>query len=165
MEINWLITFIAALVPMVMGYIWYNPKVFGNAWMSSAGLSMESMKGMNMGMTLGLSFLFSFMVAFILHPIVIHQYGLFSLLQNQPGMNETPITNPDWQLLMPKYADNFRTFKHGAFHGVIAGLFFLLPITATSALYERRGFKYIAITVGYWVVNLAIMGGLLSQYK
>jgi len=40
---------IAALVPTIIGFIWYNPKVFGTAWMASAGLTMETaMKGFNM---------------------------------------------------------------------------------------------------------------------
>ena len=162
---NWLITFIAALVPLVIGFVWYNPKVFGNAWMTGSGLSEEKIKGTNMTMVMIVSFVFSFMIAIIMHPIAIHQFGLLSLLENQPGMHDNPITNPDWNLLMPKYADNFRTFKHGAFHGVIAAIFFFLPMYGTMCLYERRGFKYIAINVGYWMVSLAIMGGLISQFK
>ena len=165
MEMNWLITFIAALVPLVIGFVWYNPKVFGNASMAGSGMTEESMKGNNMTLVMILSFVFSFMLAIIMHPIAIHQFGLFSLLENQPGMHDNPITNPDWNALMPKYADNFRTFKHGVLHGVIAALFFFLPTYGTMALYERRGFKYIAINVGYWAVSLGIMGGLISQFK
>jgi len=38
---NWYIIFVAALVPMVMGFVWYNPKVLGTLWMSAAGMSEE----------------------------------------------------------------------------------------------------------------------------
>ena len=57
-----------------------------------------------------------------------------------------------------------RTFKHGAFHGVLTGLFVITPILATSAMFERKGFKYIAINAGYWIICLAIMGGIVSGW-
>jgi hypothetical protein len=37
MNINFLAVLVTALVPMVMGFIWYNPKVLGIAWMRAAG--------------------------------------------------------------------------------------------------------------------------------
>lgn len=33
-----------------------------------------------------------------------------------------------------------------------------------NALFERRGFKYIAIHTGYWLITLAIIGGLMCQF-
>ena len=71
-----LIVFVAALVPMVMGFIWYNPKVFGTAWMQASGLTQETaMKGFNMPLVMGISLFVSFLLAFSLNPIVIHQFG------------------------------------------------------------------------------------------
>jgi hypothetical protein len=29
----------AALIPTVIGFLWYNPKVFGNAWMAAADMT------------------------------------------------------------------------------------------------------------------------------
>ncbi len=63
------------------------------------------------------------------------------------------------------YGDMHRSFKHGAIHGVISGLFMALPILGTNALFERKGFKYIAINVGYWIVTLALMGGVICQFS
>ena len=37
---------IAALVPLVIGFIWYGP-LFGNAWMNEMGFTKESMEGQN----------------------------------------------------------------------------------------------------------------------
>ena len=65
---------------------------------------------------------------------------------------------------MAKYGNNFRTFSHGAVHGVLAGLFFVLPVMGTNAMFERKGFKYIAINVGYWIVTLAIMSGIVCGW-
>jgi len=63
--------------------------------------------------------------------------------------------------MFEKYGSNFRTFKHGAFHGILASLMLALPLIGINALFERKGFKYIAINVGYWIVSFAIMGGIV----
>lgn len=38
MQPSLLIIFLAALVPLIMGFIWYNSKVMGKAWIKSTGL-------------------------------------------------------------------------------------------------------------------------------
>ncbi|MEY5047370.1 MAG: hypothetical protein RLZZ175_729 [Bacteroidota bacterium] len=164
MEMNFIAISVASIVPLAMGFVWYNPKVLGTAWLKSAGVTEESMKGANMGLIFGLSFLFSIMLAFTLQPMVIHQFGLFSMLENQPGMHDNPITNTDFLTMMAKYGTNFRTVKHGILHGVLLGVFFVLPVLGTNALFERKGFKYIFINVGYWTLSFAIMGAILSAW-
>jgi hypothetical protein len=71
------------------------------------------------------------------------------------------ITNP-LECISPKYADNFRTFKHGVLHGVIAALFFFLPTYARWPYMREEDLNN--INVGYWAVS-GIMGGLISQFK
>ncbi len=71
----------------------------------------------------------------------------------------------DFANYMAKYGNNFRTFKHGAFHGFITGIFMALPIIGTNSLFERRGFKYIAITTGFWIINFTIMGGIICAWQ
>ena len=66
---------------------------------------------------------------------------------------------------MNDYGDAFRTFKHGAFHGILAGLFISLPVIATNCLFEQKSFKYAAITSGYWIVVMSIMGGIICAWK
>ena len=78
MDINFLAVLVAALVPMIMGFIWYNPKVLGNAWMKAAGLDEEKLKGANMAVIFGLSFVLSFILAFFIQPMVIHQFHIGS---------------------------------------------------------------------------------------
>ncbi len=162
---NFLIIFLAALVPMILGFIWYNPKVFGNAWMQASGMTDEKIKSGNMVLIFGLSFLFSLMLAIILQTLVIHQSHLNSIIMNEPGFKEG--TGEAWQMaqdFMSKYGTNFRTFQHGMVHGLIAGFFIALPILATNALFERKGFKYIAVNAGYWILTLGIMGGIICQW-
>jgi hypothetical protein len=51
-------------------------------------------------------------------------------------------------LSWPIMAPEFRTFKHGALHGFLSGLFLALPIIGTNALFERS-FKYTLVTGGF----------------
>ncbi|HRN41812.1 MAG TPA: DUF1761 family protein [Vicingus sp.] len=31
-------------------------------------------------------------------------------------------------------------------------------------MFERKGFKYIAINSGYWIITLGLMGGVICQF-
>lgn len=159
-DFNFLVLLAASLVPLVIGFIWYHEKVFGKAWMEASGVTPEAAKNANMLLIFGLTFIFSVMLAFILHGMVIHQYAIYSLVADMAPEQQEPLVKD----FNDKFGTLYRTFKHGAFHGVLLGLFFVLPVLGVNALFERRGFKYIVINVGYWIVSLAIMGGIVCQW-
>ena len=48
MELNFLAILVAAIVPLFIGFIWYGPMLFQNAWMREAGMTEEKMKSSNM---------------------------------------------------------------------------------------------------------------------
>lgn len=165
MNLNFYITFIAALIPLVIGFIWYNPKVFGKAWMKASDMTEEKAKGAKMGLIFGFTYLFSLFVAFAMMTITVHQLHVFSVLAEEPGIQDPASeTGMMFKGFMDKYGTNFRTFKHGAFHGVLAAIMLALPVLGINALFERRGFKYIAINVGYWIVSFALMGGVVCAF-
>jgi hypothetical protein len=58
---NFIAIFVAALVPMILGFIYYNPKVLGGVWMAETGLTEEKMKGGNMALVFGVSLILSIM--------------------------------------------------------------------------------------------------------
>ena len=163
---NWIPILCSALIPMAIGFIWYNPKIgFGNAWMKASGMTMEMAKGANMAVVFGFSLLFAVMLALSLMPLVIHQAGLNSMLQPMPGSTESATDlNAVLTDLMAKYGTRYRTFKHGMLHGAIASIFFVLPVIGTNALFERKGAKYIFIHVGFWFVSLMLMGGVICAF-
>lgn len=162
---NFYIFFAAALIPLVIGAVWYNPKVLGTAWMNSTGLTEEKLRGANMPLIFGLTYVLGLLIALSLYPMVIHQSAIDSILLNEPGFGEAgSAMDVYYQDFMAKYGQNFRTFKHGVFHGVIFGLLFATPIIGIVALFERKGFKYVAIHAGYWVITIALMGGLICQF-
>lgn len=165
MQINFIIILVAAIIPLIIGFIWYNPKVFGTAWKSASGLSDENIKGANMPLIFGLTFFLSFLFAMSLQFMVIHQWSIYSILANEPGIREPNSEIGRWlNEFMAKYGSNFRTFKHGAFHGTVGGFMIATPIIAINALFERKGFKYIAINAGYWIVSMAVMGGVICAF-
>ena len=166
MEINFLAVLVAALVPMVMGFIWYNPKVLGTAWQKETGLTDEKIKGANMALIFGVSFILSFLLAFFIQPMVIHQFHIMSSFYDyQEQIKDVSTTEGAlFKQVMDLVGMGHRTFGHGMLHGVMSGIFVATPIIATNALFERKSFKYIAIHVGYWAVSFALMGGVICQF-
>ncbi len=162
---NFPILLLAAITPLVLGFIWYNPKVLGKAWMDACGLNEEKLKGANMGLIFGLTFFLSLLAAMAIQFMVIHQLHLGSIVQGMPGLDD-PNSEPSRFVssAMEKYGTNFRTFKHGALHGTIGGIFLALPIIAINALFERKRFKYVAINSGFWILCMAIMGGIICAF-
>jgi len=164
MEMNFYIFFLAALVPMIIGSVWYGP-LFGKAWMNQMGFTEESLKGTNMLKTLLICYVLSILIAFALMPMVIHQMGVYSTLAGEPGFTEqTGEAYSYFENFVATYSDRFRTFRHGAFHGVLFGFFLILPVIGIVALFEKKSFKYVAINAGYWIVTLVIMGGVICQW-
>ncbi len=150
----------STMVPMVIGFIWYNEKTFGNAWMKETGMTREKAKEANMLKTFAFSLLFSLMISIVLYQIVIHQNALPSLVMG----DESPATQEWLKDAMSRYGTNFRTFKHGMLHGFMTGLFLALPIVGLSSQFEMKSWKYIFITAGYWIVSLMLMGGIICQW-
>lgn len=160
MEINFLALLAAAFSALIIGAIWYNPKVFGTAWMKAADMTEEKMQGANMAKIFILAFIFAFLLAFALQFLTIHQTGALGMVGGDPSL-----AKPSFEAFMADYGTAFRTFKHGALHGTIAGIFIALPILGTNALFERKGAKYIFINAGYWIVTMAIMGGIVCGWQ
>lgn len=160
MEINFLALLAAAVSALIIGAIWYNPKVFGTAWMKAADMTEEKMQGANMAKIFILAFIFAFLLAFALQFLTIHQTGALGMVGGDPSL-----AKPSFEAFMADYGTTFRTFKHGALHGTIAGIFIALPILGTNALFERKGAKYIFINAGYWIVTMAIMGGIVCGWQ
>ncbi len=165
MEQNWWIHLLTALIPLAVGSLYYSPLVAGNAWMKANKFTEQDLEGANMPLTLGLAYVASLFVSVLLSFMVVHQLHLDSILIDTPGFGEegSPLTAylADFY---EKYGTNFRTFKHGAFHGAFMGLLFAGSVVLINALFERRSFRYILIHTVYWMITLALMGGVISAF-
>ncbi len=166
---NFLIVLAAALVPMVIGFIWYHPKTFGTAWMKAASLTEADLTKGKMGVIFILCYVFSILIGLVLYGIVVHQAAVFSLFMHFPEFPDQMANGSgeyfdQFTALMTQFDGAFRTFGHGAMHGGMASIFFALPVLGINALFERRGGKYIFIHAGYWFVTLMLMGGIICQW-
>jgi hypothetical protein len=164
---NLLILALTALIPLVVGSIWYSPLLFAKPWMESTGITEDKRKNSNMALNMGLLFIFSFFIAFELQFLVIHQWGLFGMLMTPNG--KIAMGNPDSDIskalsLLGPQMHNFRTYRHGGLIGFIASITFALPLIASGAMFEQRSFKYILITLGYWTINLVLMGAVVCHW-
>ena len=159
MEINWIAILLSAISTLLVGFIWYHPKVFGNIWMKETGLTEEQCKTGNMAVIFGLAVLYAFFISLVLQSLVIHQFGVFGTVGGDAN-------NESFKIFMSEENRNaFRTFKHGALHGFITGLLLVLPIIGTNSLFEKRSFKYVIVTGGFWIVCFMLMGGIICSMQ
>ena len=161
MEMNFIAVLVAATSTLVVGAVWYSPMLFANIWMKESGLTEEELKKGNMLKIFGLTFLFSVMIAMIMQILSIHQFGALGMIGG-PDYIET--AKPSYAAFMADYGTAFRTFKHGALHGFMSGLFFALPLIAINGLFEHKSWKYIFIHAGYWTVSMTIMGAIVCGW-
>ncbi|WP_284651439.1 DUF1761 domain-containing protein [Flavobacterium terrisoli] len=160
MPFNFYAVLVASLATLLVGFVWYNPKVFGTIWMNETGMTEEKAKQSNMMKVFGLTIFYSLMLAFIMPALVVHQMGALGMIGGDPT-----IAKPSYEAFLADYGDAFRTYKHGALHGFMSGLFLALPITAINGLFEQKSWKYILVNAGYWMVSLTIMGAIICGWK
>ncbi|WP_264536413.1 DUF1761 domain-containing protein [Flavobacterium sp. N1736] len=161
MEINFIALLVAAVVSLVVGFIWYNPKVFGTIWMKENNFTQEELRTGNMLKIFGLTYVFSVMITMTLMSLTIHQSGAIGMVGGPPLIDSA---KPSFQAFMADYGTAYRTFKHGALHGFMSGLFFAFPVIGINGLFERKSWKYIFIHAGYWLVTLTLMGGIICAF-
>lgn len=138
---NMLSVAIAALIPMIMGFIYYHPKVMGSAWMKANGFTAESMSPPKPIWYL-VAFVFSFMLSLKL-----------CLDVTAPGQDKAPDGH------------SYITFQHGIVHGIVNTILFILPILGTLTIFERRSWNWLFVNLAYWCLTLMIMQGILSNWR
>jgi hypothetical protein len=134
-NVNWLSIILATLTPMCIGFLYYHKAVFGKAWMDSIGLTEEKAKEANLVVTFVVSMVFSFLLSFVL------------LNFSNDGINQE---------------GEFDTFQHGAWHGAFLAVIIVTPVLIINGLFEQKRWKSMLINVFYWIITLALMGGILD---
>lgn len=145
MPLNWLAIIVAALMPMVIGFIYYHPKVLGGVWMRANGFTQESIGTGPKPILYLVATVLSLMLAFWCRAqfMDVHQTSL--------NFDGTP---KDWV-----------TFQHGAAHGLIYGLLVILPIFGTNAIFEKRSLSYVLVNVGYWTLTLIAVCAIVCGWR
>ena len=164
-DLNYYILFLAALIPLAVGAVYYAPPVLGNTWMKVSGTTEAQIQSSNMILIFGLSYLFGLFISAFMMGYAIHQFNVPSLFVNAEKFGVSAAEGQTFiENFLEKYGHLHRTFSHGAVHGGFATILFALPLIAINALFERRGWKYVAVHFGYWFITLILMGGVICAY-
>jgi hypothetical protein len=163
---NFIAIFVAALIPLFVGFIWYSDFLFGKKWKSLTSLDDATLSKANPLVLFGSVYILCLLLAMAMNMLTIHQTmipGLFVVDGKSPveGSEEALFISN----FMTKYGHLHRTFKHGMVHGIINTIMLVLPIIGINSLFERRGWTYIFIHVGYWNITFALMGGLICAWR
>jgi len=139
MKINFLVIAASGIIPLIIGAVFYHKAVLGKVWMQASGMTDEKMKGSNMPLIFILTYVFSVILSMFMAIFVVHQTDLYSIFAGLPGAETegSEIQNAIKQVMILG-GDNFRTFKHGSFHGVLTAVGVFFPVIAINNLFERR---------------------------
>ncbi len=146
-NINFIALICAALIPMVMGFIYYHPNLMGNTWMNANGFNKATMTAPKPVLYL-LSLVCSFMLAFF----------MWGWVTGGGGVDTFQVTDP-------VDGHSYVTFQHGVFHGVAFSIMVLFPIFVTMKIFESRKWAWAFVNLGYWSLTIILMCGLLSAWR
>jgi hypothetical protein len=140
-EINYLAVLVAAIAAMVVGFLWYGP-FFSKPWMKGMGWDpndrahMDKMKK-GAGPAYVQNFIGALIMAYVLAVVLV---ALENAIPEMTGIS------------------------HGIQGGFWMWLGFVLPVKYGDKLWGGKQFKYVAIDLGYYLVNLIIMGIILAVW-
>ena len=161
-QANWLIIPIAALLPLVLGFIWYHPQVLGT---KLAQITNEPIvKNKSIGKMVIIYFL-SILLAYILTLMSVHQSAIYQLFFMDPEIaNANSEYNAFIKDFMATYGDRHRSFGHGMIHGAEASLLFGLAFLGITTLMQNKPLKLIWIHLGFWILCCSLMAGLVCAF-
>jgi hypothetical protein len=163
-ELNWWLFLLTALIPLVIGHFWYG-QLFKSQWLRHAEITAERAESINLVKVLLWSYLFGLLGSYIVLIYSVHQIAIFQVFLFDPATQDASSSiSQSIQEFMSTYGTRHRTFGHGVIHGMELGLFISLPLIGMHTLLENRSFKYALIHIGFWIVCLALMGGVLCQF-
>lgn len=163
-QLNFYWLFISALIPLLVGFVYYNPKLLGSAWLRAAGITDEEARQGSMIKICLLTYLFSLFVSYIIFLFSVHQSSVFQLFMSEILANSNAEMTTYYEEFMATYGDKHRTFGHGVIHGVELTFFMGLGLIGINTLFERRPMSYLWIHLGFWVICGALMGGVLCAW-
>jgi hypothetical protein len=140
-EINYLAVLVAAIAAMVIGGLWYGP-LFGKLWAEGMGWDPNNKELMDkIKKSAGPAYFQQFIGTLLMSYVLAHVLWAF----------RTSI--PDLQ---------------GVSAGIQGGFWmwlgFILPVKYGDKLWNNKGFKHVAIDLGYYLVLLIVMGIILASW-
>ena len=115
------------LLAVVIGFVWYSPKVFGSAWMQMVNPTPESVEAGKKKMPQMI------LVAFVAAMILAWLTSQFAMM---------------WGAL---------TIGSALELGFWIWLGFMMPVSLSPVLWEQKPLKYFLINGGYWLVTTQVV--------
>ena len=134
--INYLPVLISAILAFVVGGLWYSPILFANIWVKGSNIDMKKMENAkNKGMAK--SYLITFLGSLLTAYILTHFVQYLST----------------------------ETFLDGMQAGFYIWLGFVAPLSLEMVLWENKTLGYYFVNVGYHLVTLTLMAGILTVWN
>lgn len=145
-HLNFLAIVCSSIIPMIMGFIYYNPSVMGTKWMSANGFVKENLTPPKPVLYL-LALLMSFLLSLF----------FWAWVTGGGGVEQSQVVAPD--------GHSYETFQHGLFHGFAFSLTVLTPIFITMKIFEMRKWSWAWVNILYWGLTSMVMCGILSAWR
>lgn len=133
-DVNLVAVLGAAVVSMIVGYLWYSPMLFGKQWMKLMGLTDAKMEAAKkeMGKMYALSFSAALVTGYILGMVVKMAYSTTAVGGMKVGF------------------------------GVWLG--FVAPVQMTEVLFGGKSWNLYYLNTGYQLVSAMLMGAILAMW-
>jgi len=158
---NFYILPISAFIPLILGFIWYRPNVFGHRLANATGEPIHQITQPKSIGKIGLIYLFSLLLSYVMMLLSVHQIGVFQLFFLDPSFADASSEFKTYTTdFLAQYGERHRTFGHGLIHGAEASFCFSLAILGISALLTGKPLKSIWVHVGFWVTTCSLVAGV-----
>jgi len=162
---NFFILPIAALIPLIIGYIYYSPNVFGTRLANLTDRPIDQITGNRTPGRLILIYVFSLFWAYLLTFASVHQSAMYQLFFMAPSLADA---NHEYNQFitefMSKYGERHRSFGHGMIHGAENGLVWGIGFLGITTLLQGKPLKPMWIHLGFGILCCALMAGLICEF-
>lgn len=136
-EVNYLAVLVAAVVSMIVGFLWYSPQVLGKPWARERGLSQDDIKKAQkeMGVLYAVSFVVALVTSYVLFHVMVMAQNFFHYSPLATG-----ITSGFWMWLG-----------------------FIMPVQVTATIFAGKNWKLLGIDTGYQFLSILAMGVVLGS--
>ncbi len=161
MKPNFLILIATSVIPFLIAFGWYHPKLFGgDNWTKIAGLTEAQVSNPVKVTKLLLTLLLNFLIAFGLYNLVVHESGVFGML----GADLEAMKTGTAKAFLAEYSGHDQNIGHGLIHGLVATILFVVPLLGYTTIFDRKSGKYFLVNLGFWMISLTIMGGVIAKW-
>ena len=135
-DINFVAVLASAVVAFIIGGLWYSPILFGNAWMKAGGINKKDIEK-SKKKWMGKYYFVSFLGGLLMAYVLAHFMQYLTA----------------------------QTFSDGMQAGFWIWVGFIVPVSLGSVLWEGKSLKFYFINIGYYLVSLISMGGILASWQ